>query len=333
MSAPPAGRRRIDVVAAVIQQLDGRFLLAQRPPGKAYAGYWEFPGGKVEDGELPQAALKRELQEELGITVNTAWPWFIREFDYPHAAVRLHFFRVRAWHGELQGREAQAFAWQRLGAIDVAPVLPANGPIFAALALPEIYAITGFSAADHKHALDRIAVALDHGLRLIQVRAQDWPVGLRETFAAAVVTLAHQYHAKVMINSDVALAGRVGADGLHLTASQLQAIDIRPKMGLVAASCHDTADIARAAALGLDFAVLGPVCATPTHPDAALLGWDGFRTMAADARLPVYALGGLQPGDLPQALICGAQGLAMVRGAWIKGQLTGPDPSTNPSSA
>lgn len=319
MAVPPAGRRRIDVVAAVIQQPDGRFLLAQRPPGKAYAGYWEFPGGKVEDGESPPAALARELHEELGISVVTAWPWIIREFDYPHAAVRLHFFRVRAWHGEVHGREAQAFAWQRLEAIDVAPVLPANGPVFAALALPEIYAITGFSAADHEHALTRISAALDQGLRLIQIRAKDWPAALRELFAAAVVARAHAHHARVLINGDVALAGRVGADGVHLTADQLQAIEARPAVALVAASCHVAADIARAAALGLDFAVLGPVCATPTHPHATLLGWDGFHALTAAARLPVYALGGLQAGDLLQAMSCGAHGLAMVRGAWTEG--------------
>ena len=316
MAAPSAGRRRIDVVAAVIQQPDGRFLLAQRPPGKAYAGYWEFPGGKVEEGESPHAALVRELHEELGITVDTAWPWIVRDFDYSHAAVRLHFFRVRAWHGELHGREAQAFAWQRLEAIDVAPVLPANGPVFAALALPEIYGITGFPATDHQRALARVTAALDRGLHLIQVRAKDWPAELRETFASAVVTRAHAHHAKVMINGDVALAGRVGADGVHLTAGQLHAIDIRPAMPLAAASCHVAADITRAAALGLDFVVLGPVCATTTHPDAALLGWAGFRALAANAHLPVYALGGLQPEDLSQALSCGAHGLAMVRGAW-----------------
>jgi len=109
-----------------VQREDGRFLLGQRPAGKVYAGYWEFPGGKVEDGESPPAALSRELHEELGIEVSTAYPWIIREFDYPHAAVRLHFFRVRGWRGEPHGREAQAVAWQRLDAIDVAPLLPSN---------------------------------------------------------------------------------------------------------------------------------------------------------------------------------------------------------------
>ncbi len=316
MAASAAGRRRIDVVAAVIQQADGRFLLAQRPAGKVYAGYWEFPGGKVEDCETPAAALSRELHEELGIDVVTAYPWIIRDFDYEHADVRLHFFRVRAWRGEVHGREAQAFSWQRLAAIDVAPVLPANGPVFAALALPEIYGITGFPAAERGQALARIEAALGRGLKLLQVRAGDWPPAALEEFAKAVVERAHRCGAKVMINGDAGLAARVGADGVHLKARQLLAAQVRPALPLVAASCHNAAEIARAEALGVDFAVAGPVCATPTHPGAVLLGWGGFRSLAAAARIPLYALGGLAVTDLERALGCGAHGIAMVRGAW-----------------
>lgn len=316
MPAPAAGRRRIDVVAAVIQKPDGSFLLAQRPEGKVYAGYWEFPGGKVEAGESPIAALSRELHEELGVEVVTAYPWIIRDFDYPHADVRLHFFRVREWRGVLHGREAQAFAWQRLAAIDVAPVLPANGPIFAAMALPEVYGITGFPFAESASALARVENALDRGLRLVQVRAKDWPQAGLDVFAAAVVERAHRRGAKVLINGDAGLAARSGADGVHLTSDQLLAAATRPELSMVAASCHNAVDIAKAEALQLDFAVLGPVCATPTHPGAQLLGWEGFRNLASTARIPLYALGGLAAADLQQALACGAQGIAMVRGSW-----------------
>lgn len=318
MAAPIAGRRRIDVVAAVIQRPDGRFLLAQRPAGKVYSGYWEFPGGKVESGELPATALARELHEELGIDVVTAYPWIIRDFDYSHADVRLHFFRVRAWNGEPHGREAQALAWQQLAAIDVAPVLPANGPVFAAMALPEMYGITGFPHSDTDSALARIDAALDRGLRLVQVRAKDWPPAALEKFAAAVVERTHRRGAKVMINGDAGLAARSGADGVHLTSDQLLTAATRPALPLVAASCHDAADIKKAEALRLDFAVLGPVCATPTHPGAVLLGWEGFRSLAAASPIPLYALGGLMTADLQQALACGAHGIAMVRGSWVQ---------------
>ena len=126
----------------MLLRADGAVLLAQRPAGKAYAGYWEFPGGKLEPGETPRAALVRELREELGIDVRRASPWLIQEFVYPHAHVELHFFRVFEWDGELVGHDGQAFAWQTAGSYSVAPLLPANTRILAALALPPIYGIT-----------------------------------------------------------------------------------------------------------------------------------------------------------------------------------------------
>lgn len=316
MAELPATRRRIAVVAAVLQQPDGRFLLAQRPPEKAYAGYWEFPGGKIEDGESAAAALSRELHEELGIDAGTAYPWIIREFDYPHAAVRLHFFRVRTWRGEPHGREAQAVAWQRLDALEVGPLLPANGPVLKALALPETYGITGFAEAELPHALQRIRTALRGGLRLLQVRGRDWQAEAFRRYAAAVVALARDCGARVLINGDAALAREVGADGVHLTAPQLRGVVDRPDCALVGASCHDAEELARAEALDADFAVLGPVLPTPSHPDAMALGWEEFRRLAAERRIPVFALGGLQPGSREQALSCGAHGIAMVRGAW-----------------
>jgi len=309
-------RRRIAVAAAVLQQADGRFLLAQRPPGKAYAGYWEFPGGKVEDSETPTAALSRELHEELGIDVISAYPWLIREFDYPHAAVRLHFFRVRAWRGELQGLEAQSFAWQRLEAIDVAPLLPANGPILQALGIPETYGITDFTPEEYPRILERINNALQQGLRLIQVRAKGWPPELFARYTMDIVARAHACGARVLVNADMEIARRSKADGIHLTAQQLRGSTQRPDFALVGASCHNADELRKAEQLGVDFAVLGPVLPTPTHPDAALLGWAGLQALAVEARIPVFALGGLNAGDREQALRSGAHGLAMVRGAW-----------------
>jgi 8-oxo-dGTP diphosphatase len=316
MTALQPERRRIAVVAAVLQQPDGRFLLAQRPQGKVYAGYWEFPGGKVEPGEAPLHALVRELHEELGIDVTKAYPWLIREFDYEHADVRLHFFRVRAWRGELHGREGQAFAWQRIDAINVSPLLPANGPILHALGLPETYGITGFAAHELERALAAVDAALRRGLRLIQVRGKDWPSETLERHAREIVLRAHACGARVLVNGDIELARRCGADGVHLTARQLQTLDSRPDCILVGASCHSADELRHAEALGADFAVLGPVLPTPTHPEAPVLGWEGFRRHAAEARIPVFALGGLSEADRGDALDSGAHGLAMIRGTW-----------------
>ncbi len=322
MSTSP-GRRRIAVVAAVLQQPDGRFLLAQRPQGKVYAGYWEFPGGKVEPGETPLQALTRELHEELGIEVTAAYPWLIREFDYEHADVKLHFFRVRGWRGDLHGRESQAFAWQRIDAIDVSPLLPANGPILSALAIPETYGITGFAASEQPCALVAIDAALRAGLRLIQVRGKDWPAGSFAGYAREIVMRARASGAKVLINGDIELAQRCGADGVHLTSRQLHTLVSRPPLALIGASCHSVDELRRAEALGADFAVLGPVLPTSTHPEAQLLGWPGFAASIADTRIPVFALGGLRKTDRVQALVNGAHGLAMIRGAWMP--VTSPD--------
>jgi 8-oxo-dGTP diphosphatase len=117
----------IDVAVGILMQPNGDVLLGQRPDGKPYAGYWEFPGGKLERGESIVDALRRELREELGIDILAADPWCCVEYVYPHAHVRLHFYISRAWHGEPQGLEGQAFSWQ--GSVAVEPLLPATIPL------------------------------------------------------------------------------------------------------------------------------------------------------------------------------------------------------------
>ncbi len=126
-------REPVDVAVGVLVELDaqgreGRFLLTSRPEGKVYAGYWEFPGGKLEAGESVEQALRRELQEELGITIAEAHPWQELVMDYPHARVRLHFCKVFAWSGEFEMRERQAMAWQSLP-VQMQPVLPGTIPV------------------------------------------------------------------------------------------------------------------------------------------------------------------------------------------------------------
>jgi 8-oxo-dGTP diphosphatase len=123
-----ANRKVVEVAVGVLLRADGAFLLTSRPAGKPYAGYWEFPGGKLEAGESVEQALRRELQEELGITIAAALPWKTEMVDYPHALVRLHFCKVLEWAGELQMREAQSFAWSQLP-VQVQPVLPGTVPV------------------------------------------------------------------------------------------------------------------------------------------------------------------------------------------------------------
>lgn len=307
---------RIEVVAAVILNERDEFLLAERPAGKVYAGYWEFPGGKVEAGETAAAALRRELHEELGIDALTAYPWLTRDFDYDHAAVRLRFFRVIKWAGELHGREQQRFVWQSIRAITVSPLLPANGPILRALELPHAYGITCAGELGRETFMALLERSLQNGLRLIQVREKQLPDDALRAFASEVVALGHRFGARILVNGDANIAAQSRADGVHLTSAQLMTAVRRPDCDWCGASCHDAAELARARELGADFVVLGPVSATPSHPDAKLLGWQQFAQLLRDYPLPVYALGGMRPGDLAQAWNCGAHGISMMRGAW-----------------
>ncbi|HEX2826725.1 MAG TPA: Nudix family hydrolase [Burkholderiales bacterium] len=314
--ASPAARPRVEVVAAVLQQPDGSFLLAQRPEGKVYAGYWEFPGGKVESDETPEAALARELHEELFIDVRHAYPWLTRDYDYEHAAVRLFFYRVTAWSGELHGRENQAFAWQRIDALTASPLLPANGPILRALALPTFYGVSNASEVGTHTFLQRLESALQSGLKLVQLREKDMDGAALSDLARRTCALAHTHGAKVLVNGDASLASSAGADGVHLTARELALSASRPDFELVGASCHDEAELARAARLGLDFAVLGPVRDTASHPGARTLGFARFRELVRNYPLPVFAIGGLGKDDLDAAWSAGAHGIAAIRGAW-----------------
>ncbi|HYC47941.1 MAG TPA: Nudix family hydrolase [Burkholderiales bacterium] len=309
-------RPRIEVVAAVIERADSSFLLAQRPAGKVYAGYWEFPGGKVEAGESAAAALARELHEELAIDVEQSYPWITRDYDYEHANVRLRFRRVTRWSGEMHGREEQAFAWQRIERLTASPILPANGPILRALSLPHVYGISNASVGGLDGFESALNAALDRGLRLIQIREKQLDEDALVAFATRVRVRAHERGARVLVNASPQIAARTGADGVHLDAARLMRTSSRPELELVGASCHDAPELEHAARLGLDFVVLGPVKETASHRGARTLGWERVRELIDGYPLPVYGVGGLGTDDLHDAWTAGAHGVAAIRAAW-----------------
>ncbi len=314
MSEGPAPVRWIDVAAAVIEREDGEFLLAQRPPGKVYEGWWEFPGGKVETGEPVAEALSRELREELGIEVRRAYPWITRTYVYPHGNVRLHFYRVVDWQGQPQSREGQAFAWQRMPGLTVSPVLPANGPILGALALPLLLGITPAEIPDESDFLSALDEALKDGLRFVQIRVPALSADRCRAFSETVSARVLAAGGRVVGNRGNAWTS--ATDGIHLRAADLMALDARPAGDLVGASCHGVEELEQAERLGLDYAVLGPVLATASHPGQAGIGWQRFTELAAGRSLPVYAIGGLSAEDLPQARAAGAHGIAAIRSVW-----------------
>ncbi|MBC8006731.1 MAG: Nudix family hydrolase [Prolixibacteraceae bacterium] len=321
----------VDVAVAVVEHDDGRFLLAQRPIGKVYEGYWEFPGGKVEPGEPIAHALNRELREELGMDVELAYPWITRVYAYPHATVRLHFYRVVRWRGEPHPHERQALSWQYHHQLNVSPILPANAPILKALSLPTSLGITCAWESGVETALERLRLAVASGLRLVQVREMNLDPAAREIFAAHAVREVREVGGIVVINCDVRLATILGS-GLHLPSRELMSATSRPDVEWCSASCHDANELEKARDLGLDFVLLGPIQATHSHSGVPGMGWTRFADLIQDYSLPVFALGGMQLANLDEARRRGAHGVAMVRGAWEQEENQGSSSSIRPVS-
>ncbi len=320
-----------DVAVAVLIKPDGSFLLSSRPKGKPYAGFWEFPGGKIEPGEWVRDALLRELREELNVVIDQCTPWFTFMMVYPHATVRLQTWRVTRWHDVdergMTGLEGQQFQWQQLQGISVTPTLPGCAPIFRALSLPTTCLISNAAEMGEKEYLQQLRAVWGKKAAnaarnnefvagaggLIQVREKQMSDQQRREFATAVVAIGREFNAVVMINSEIELAHAVAADGVHLTGSQLHTLAVRPEFQWVGASAHSRADLLRAAELKCDFVVLGNVQATATHPGRVPLGWKKFADMVDGTPLPVFAIGGLTPDDLAPAVQHGAHGIAMQR--------------------
>lgn len=316
-------RTPVDVAAGVLIRPDGRFLLASRPSGKPYASYWEFPGGKVEAGESIVQALARELHEELAIDIATACPWVVRVFDYPHALVRLHFCRVFEWRGELQAREHQQFGFFSSRALPDGPLLPATIPVLRWLDLPPFYAISAVARIGHDLFLQRLEAALECGLRMVQFREPELDDADAASIFHQVLDLVRGAGATLLVNSRHQQALWEHADGVHLTAADVATTNARPALAWVSASAHSSAEIERAAALGVDFVAVGPVLPTATHPGRAPLGWSEFAKVIAGSSVPAYALGGLEPGDLLRAMHHGAHGIASLSAIWKEDQCFG----------
>ncbi len=305
------------VAVGVIFNARGEVLVAQRAANRHQGGRWEFPGGKVEPGESVQAALARELREELDLQVGRIAPLIRVPWTYPDRRVLLDVWEVESWQGRPRGREGQTIAWQRPAALRADAFPAANRAIIHAIRLPDQYLITG-EFADAAELEGKLLDAFRRGVRLVQFRARHLDEAAYLDHARRVCELAHAHGARCLLNDHPELLAAAGADGVHLPAYRLADLATRPvgEDRLLAASTHDAGEIARAAELGADFIVLSPVCATPSHPDVPPLGWEKFADLAARAPMPVYALGGVGGSDVALARRHGAQGVAGIRSYW-----------------
>lgn len=303
----------VEVAVGLVRDATGRLLIAQRQAHQPFAGLWEFPGGKLEPGESPRHALVRELAEEVDLQVVTAMPLLQLAADGPAAGgrIRLHVFEVSEWQGQPRSLEGQQVRWAAPAELDTVPMPPANRAMRRALQLPRHAAIT----PPDWHRRSPAAPATPSALIVLRL-----PQAGPATLAGAIARLDALASANPALR--LACSSRHGgADlpphwGVHLTAAALARVQARPAAPLVGASCHDAAELARAAQLGCDYAFLSPVRATSTHPDQPPLGVDGLATLLAGARLPVYALGGMCPADEAALREVGAFGVAGIGAFW-----------------
>jgi 8-oxo-dGTP diphosphatase len=316
-------KQALHIAVGVITNRRGEVLVALRPYGVHQGGLWEFPGGKVESGEDVYEALSRELQEELSVNIESARPLIRVRHQYPEYPVLLDVWRVEVWHGEVHGREGQPIEWVAPEKLQDREFPIANRPIIKALQLPSVYLITPDLQSYDDTFLRQAEQCLRAGIRLLQLRCPRLDETRYSKLLQELRALCHAHDAYLLINTGNSGALPADADGIHLPAAQLLQFNQRPldSRYLVAASCHNPVEVEHACRLGLDFIVVSPVSPTRSHPEVQPMGWDGFRYLSEHSGIPVYALGGVSPADLPRAWQEGGQGIAMISAVW-----SAPDP-------
>ncbi|GAB4358168.1 MAG: Nudix family hydrolase [Gammaproteobacteria bacterium] len=279
---------------------------------------WEFPGGKVETGESPECALKRELLEELGVELERAEPLIQVPHTYPEKSVLLDVWQVTEYGGMPRGMEGQELVWVEVDKLAEWQLPPADRPIVAAIRLPDRYLITPEPGNDWAHFLDNLSLSISRGVSLIQLRAHTLPELAYKKLAEEVLAICRERGVQLLLNRGADLVGELGADGIHLSSDRLRQCPLRPlnDQFWVAASCHDQVELKLAESIGADFAVLGPVRVTASHPESSPLGWKRFGDILESTSLPVYALGGMSLQDIGRSQRLGGQGIAAIRSLW-----------------
>jgi len=310
----------VHVAVAVIENKEGKILVSRRHKNAHQGGLWEFPGGKLEDGETIGQALGREISEELGIKIENARPLISVKHTYIDREVILNVCRVIRYRGNPQGCEGQAIAWIEKEKLQELMMPAADLPVVHAIQLPEVYAITPASTALMSDFLLSVNNVIKKDVSMIQLRVKNLAVEKVALLAQQVNRLCKLYHAQLLVNADIEFAIKYGI-GVHLSSSRLSdafSAGYRhdPQEFVLGVSCHTIEELNRAQDIRANFAVLSPVMATSSHPQCNPLGWERFAQMVSEVQLPVYALGGLSTEDLDSAFIHGAQGVAGISAFW-----------------
>lgn len=304
----------VHVAVGVLINSSGEVLISLRHPDSHQGGLWEFPGGKLEAGEEPRAALKREFAEELGVEVCRCFPLKKIQYDYPDKSVLLDIWRIVESTGTPKGLEGQAVEWRAISDLKESDFPAANAPIINCLKLPAEIAITP-NVSNFGELQQIIHTLLNNGVRLIQFRQTElsaveylrWFEWADERCSAGGV--------KLMFNQKLADFPVATAAGYHASANRLMQLQQRPlsHSQLFSASCHNLNQLQQAQRLEADFVYLSPVHPTDKYPDGRELGWEGFQKLVEQSSVPVYALGGVARNELAIAQAHGGFGISGIR--------------------
>lgn len=295
----------LEVAVAVVRNAQGHVLLAERTPRQISAGFWELPGGKIDAGETPLAAARRELLEEVGLRADALSPWCEYEHRFPTRRLRLHFFEVTRWHGEARGREGQRVAWADPRHPPL-PLLPSNVRVLAQLSLPPLlvrvelghgcdaWAACAATAADMPVAAD------------ILLAAPHLPSGQRAQLGRRLAAFLRPRNARLLLSGGVADARQAGLPDTYSDSAELSRLSVRPATRVWIVEAADSHALAQARALGAD-AVIIPATRGGGVPD-----WQFVRRMIEHARLPCYIAGALVVTDAAAARAVGAAGIVVA---------------------
>ncbi len=310
------------VAVAIIKNKNNEVLISLRKKHVHQGGLWEFPGGKLELGENAYDALKREIQEEINLSIKKAIPFKKIIHQYSDKKVQLEFFMVEAFSGEAfsgesWGAEGQEIQWKKIEQLKINEFPLANASIINALQLPEKYMITG-AYKNHDDFKEKLERSLKNNISLVQLRAKNTTESEYKKLIDIAQSLCDLYAAKLLLNTGVNVFLDKSTDGFHLSSRMLNAVQSRPlgREFLLSVSCHGEDEIEKAKSIDADVILLSPVKETKSHPDVEGMGWDKFKALSSCLDVPVYALGGMTENDLIEAKKAGAQGIAAISEFW-----------------
>ena len=308
----------ISVALGVVLR-DSRVLVGWRENGLHLGGCWEFPGGKVKSNETPRHAVTRELKEELGLIIKETDAEPLIEFEWCYDAQRYLFsvYKIKNCRGVPGSHFYRSLEWRAVSELKAGDFPPANGVIIKALSLPDRYLITPASLDPSvlKRGLD---AAFQSGISLAVFRATELDSRTYIEYARKLLSQSSAWRNKLLIHNHPAQVDSLKVAGVQLGAEYATKYRTRPlpEDKLLVVSCHNRAELEQACRLEADFALLGPLKTTPSHPGEPPLGWEIFKTLVKDATIPVYAIGGLETTDLADCRMHGAQGIAAIRSLW-----------------